>query len=126
MNNLKSFLVSLWINVKETINKATNFITNFDFAKEHSNDLWKAKECLRRARNSYLSLTGFPVQNLVTAYSIDRVVRSCRTKDDFINSLERAGANDELYCFLLMIAIFEVYKSNEPPNLPPNFSPLLK
>ena len=127
MNNLKNFFVSLWINVKETINRAATFITNFEYARTARDDFWKAKECLRRASNSYLALSGMKAPNLVTPLSIDRIVRTCHTREDFTKGLENAGArNDELYCIVLTLAIFEVYKSSGPIEISNNIRPLLK
>lgn len=127
MNNLKNFFVSLWINIKETINTAATFITSFEYVRTVRDDHWKAKECIRRTQNAYLALTGMKAPNLVTPHSIDHIVRTCRTNQEFMEGLENTGAhNDAFYRHVLMLAIFEVYNSSKPAEISNEIKLLLK
>ncbi len=127
MINLKSFLISLWVNVKSTANKAKNFVIDFSKYVKIDRNERDAKECISRAKNAYLALTYTSAPNSVTPRYIEQLVRTCHTKEEFMNGLERANVGyDELYCFLLFISVLEVYKSNEPPQLSSGIKPLLK
>jgi hypothetical protein len=127
MYNLKNFLIAVWISVKTHVGKASKFVTDFESFKIQHENISKAKDCLFRTKNAYYALSGFSVHNLITAHAVDELVRTCRNYDELAAELDNTSARDDkLYCFLLIIAIGEVYKSSKPPELNGNFTPRLK
>lgn len=127
MYNLKDFLVAIWVNVKIHFGKFATWISNYSDAKLEHESIAKAKECLFRAKNAYLALTGSRFNNLISAYTIDQIMRTCRNSDEIIQELEKTSARDDrLFCFLLIIAIGEVYRPKTPPTITGSFIPRLK
>ncbi len=126
MNNLKNILIGLWVNVKSYMGQAAAFVTNHSEAVSSLLSRTKANDCLRRTRNAYQALTCYPVKDLVTPHALDSLVRNSRSYSELCENIEKSGARgDELYCYLLLFAIAEVYRSSTPPVIEGSFSPKL-
>lgn len=122
MINLKSILNHIWSTVKSYAGQAYQFISNPPEATSILLSRARATECLRRTRTAYYALTYYPVKDLVTAHMLDNIVRNSHSFSELCKNVENSGARgDELYCYLLIFAIAEVYKSPNPPQIDGTF-----
>lgn len=126
MNNLKNILIGLWVQVKNYVGQIAELVRNPYGPANCFASKSKANDCLRRTRNAYHALTCYPVKDLITAHALDNLVRNSSSFPELCKNIEKSGAQgDELYCYLLLFAIAEVYKSNDPPQIDGSFSPKL-
>lgn len=123
MINLKNILNHIWSTVKSYAGQVYQFVVNPSEAASIWSSKAKATECLRRTRGAYYALTYYPIKDLVTAHSLDNLVRNSHSFSELCKNVENSGARgDELYCYLLIFAIAEVYKSPTTPQLNGTFS----
>lgn len=128
MNDFKNILIRILIHAKTYLESLSNFFTQPSEFIESLCSKSKAKDCLSRTRDSYFRLTCCRTHDLISAHHLDEIVRRSNSSfPELSRQLSATSASqDQIYFFILLIAISEVYKSHTPPQISnADFSKLL-
>ena len=120
MNYFKTVMASLWVHVKNHLGTIGRYLLG-----KTATGRTMARDCLNRTKNAYYAITYFPIKDQITEHHLDSIVRSATSNAELLKMLEQAGIYDEVYSFLLIMAIFEVYKASSPPELDQAYRPKL-
>ncbi len=117
MNSVRTIMGHLWTHVKKFLN-----IIRSDVPSAIST----AKECLRRTKDAYYIIALVPIKNQITERQLDEIIRNADSIPNLEQMLEQAGVHDRLYECLLIMTIWEVYKTSAPPTIEHTIRPKLK
>ncbi len=120
MNYFKTVMATLWVHVKNHLGTIGRYVLG-----KASPGRTMARDCLSRTKAAYYAITHFPIKDQITEHHLDSIVRSATSNAELLKMLEQAGIYDEVYSFLLIMVIFEVYKASSPPELDQSNRPKL-
>ena len=117
MNNLKNLLVGLKVRIESLATDAFNMVIG---SKDFMTELQaksKLRDCIWRADNAYLALTGYLApKKLITLRQLEEVVMYSDTFAKLKSNLEnQCSANDAIYILLLSLSVVNVYKPKGTP-----------